>query len=110
MLLPQLLITLVFFLCGIVMMKFPPKTINPLYGYRTRASMQNEEAWRFAQRLSARRFILIGMLSAVVLLLEWILDLNEPWTPLIMILSLLGGFYYLFKSVEKKLAQRFSRQ
>lgn len=32
--------------------KFPPKTINHFYGYRTRRSMANEEIWQSANRYS----------------------------------------------------------
>jgi len=107
MILPQLLVTAVFLLCGLIMMRFPPKKINPLYGYRTQASMRSEEAWQFAQKLSARRFILLSLYSAVMAVLVWLAELKEPWVPLIMLSSLIGGFMYLFKTVEKKLAQRF---
>ena len=88
-------------------MRFPPKKINPLYGYRTLASMRNEEAWQFAQKLGARRFVLLSLFSAVLAVFVWLADLQEPWVPLVMLASLIGGFIYLFRTVEKKLARRF---
>ncbi|MFN5621164.1 MAG: SdpI family protein [Flavobacteriales bacterium] len=91
------------------MLKFPPKKINALYGYRTLASMRSEEAWRFAQKFSARRMILVGGFSAILTVIVGLLDLKEPWVPLISLSTLIGGFIYLFRSVEKKLAQRFPR-
>lgn len=33
----------------------PPKTINHLYGYRTKASMASQERWDFAQQASSVR-------------------------------------------------------
>lgn len=107
MILPQLLVTAVFLLCGLIMMRFPPKKINPLYGYRTLASMRSEEAWQLAQKLCARRFILLSLFSAVIAVFVWLADLQEPWVPLVMLASLIGGFIYLFRTVEKKLARRF---
>jgi len=107
MILPQLLVTAVFLLCGVIMMRFPPKKINPWYGYRTLASMRSEEAWKFAQKLSARRFILLAAGSAIISVIVWLSELQEPWVPLVMLASLIGGFVYLFRSVEKKLARRF---
>ena len=107
MILPQLLVTAVFLFCGLLMLKFPPKKINPLYGYRTLASMRSEEAWKFAQKLSARRFILLAACSAIITVVIWWSELQEPWVPLVMLASLIGGFIYLFRSVEKKLARRF---
>ena len=38
-----------------IMHRWPPRTINHLYGYRTRASMASQERWDFAQRASAVR-------------------------------------------------------
>jgi hypothetical protein len=34
---------LIFMLAGFIMLKFPPKKINSLYGYRTSSSMKNQE-------------------------------------------------------------------
>lgn len=35
---------------GVFFMKCPPEDINKLYGYRTRRSMKDQQAWDFAQR------------------------------------------------------------
>jgi len=32
----------------------PPKSINPLFGYRTAMSMKNEDTWAFAHRFCGR--------------------------------------------------------
>jgi hypothetical protein len=50
---------------------------------------------------------MLSAFSAVVTVVVWLAELQEPWVPLIMLASLIGGFVYMFKSVEKKLAQRF---
>ncbi len=34
-------------------MRFPPKKINAIYGYRTPRSMRNQEAWDFANKYSS---------------------------------------------------------
>jgi hypothetical protein len=43
----------------------------------------------------------------VVTVFVWLADLQGPWVPLVMLASLFGGFIYLFRTVEKKLARRF---
>lgn len=43
-----LLIPLMMIGFGKDFMKNPPKTINKIYGYRTKMSMMNEETWKFA--------------------------------------------------------------
>jgi len=48
-----LLVGIIFIIAGIIMLKFPPKKINMLYGYRTSLSMKNQKNWDFAQRYSS---------------------------------------------------------
>ena len=45
----------VFVIAAVWIRRRPPKTINDLYGYRTKASMANQERWDFAQQASAAR-------------------------------------------------------
>ena len=39
---------------GFILLKYPPKEINSLYGYRTEKSMKSQEAWDFAQIFSSK--------------------------------------------------------
>lgn len=55
-----------FVICGVVMMYFPPKKINPFYGYRTARACKNQRNWDFAQRHSARMIVLAGIGNVVV--------------------------------------------
>jgi uncharacterized membrane protein len=50
----------IFTLAGLILIKFPPKKINWLYGYRTPQSMKNQEKWDFAQSYSAKEMIKLG--------------------------------------------------
>ena len=61
----------IFMIAGLVMYIFPPKKINPLYGYRTSSSMKSIERWHFAQRFSALKI----MQGSVFLLLSSFLGL-----------------------------------
>ena len=53
-------------ICGVVMMYFPPRKINPFYGYRTARACKNQRNWDFAQRHSARMNVLAGIGNVVV--------------------------------------------
>lgn len=57
---------LIFILAGYVMLKFPPKNINSIYGYRTNSSMKNKERWDFAQTYSAMESIKLGALLSLI--------------------------------------------
>ena len=50
----------VFVLAGLALLRWPPRKINALYGYRTRASMVDQRRWDLAQRVSGREFVLWG--------------------------------------------------
>lgn len=56
---------LIFMLAGFVMLKFPPKKINSLYGYRTSSSMKNQERWNFSQKYSALEMIKLAVILSL---------------------------------------------
>lgn len=51
-----------FMITGFVLLKFPPKKINRLYGYRTKSSMKNKERWDFAQWYSSKEMMKLASL------------------------------------------------
>jgi uncharacterized membrane protein len=57
-----LLTGLIFVLAGYLLVKFPPKKINALYGYRTRSSMKSQERWDFSQAYAGREMIGSGVI------------------------------------------------
>jgi len=52
-------------LVSFIFVKFPPKKINYLYGYRTKRSMTNQEIWKVANTYSARLMVKITLISMV---------------------------------------------
>ncbi|RYD91089.1 MAG: SdpI family protein, partial [Sphingobacteriales bacterium] len=58
---PQL-IGIIMLVVGYIQKRFPPKSINLLYGYRMPSSMKNQQTWDAAQRYSARLMIKLGIL------------------------------------------------
>ena len=95
---------------GFVLLKFPPKKKNMLYGYRTRSSMKSQERWDFAQVYSAKEMIWSG---AVLTLFSFVGLVYNPKE----IISVLIGFgliilaisFTLFRT-EKALATKFSNK
>ncbi|MBL6010179.1 hypothetical protein C7B63_12995 [Bacillus halotolerans] len=57
-------------IAGLFIKLFPPKSINSVYGFRTRRSMSDQKLWNEANRYSAALMILSGLivLGAGVLL------------------------------------------
>lgn len=56
----DLLIPLSMIVCGRILWKYPPKSINGLIGYRTGRSMKNMDTWFFAQIYCGRLWWKIG--------------------------------------------------
>ena len=77
MLVCNLLLPLTFIGLGQKFTKDPPKTIDPMYGYRTVMSMKNQDTWEFAQQRYGRTCYKIGWallpVTALFLFLMWML-------------------------------------
>ncbi|MPS71691.1 MAG: SdpI family protein [Chryseobacterium sp.] len=71
------LIGSIFIIAGLVMLIFPPKKINTLYGYRTPRSMKNIDNWNFAQQFSAKLMLIGGFVILFIGIVETIINLDE---------------------------------
>ncbi|MCM1121479.1 MAG: SdpI family protein [Eubacterium sp.] len=60
MLVCDLLIPVLMIACGKMMWKHTPKEINGIIGYRTKRSMKNTEAWKFANAYCGQLWQKIG--------------------------------------------------
>ncbi len=107
MFLPQLVLSVVFIIAGLLMAKYPPRKINPLYGYRTRRSMQSVDAWKYAQRVSSRRMVVAGFGGLLLFIAGWVLQLKEGVQVLLLIATLLFIVVYVIYTVERGLAKKF---
>ncbi|MDX5474393.1 MAG: SdpI family protein [Bacillaceae bacterium] len=58
--------SLIFLFAGIILFIFPPKNINPIYGYRTKTSMKNISNWNKANKYSSKLLIFFGILLLVL--------------------------------------------
>ena len=97
----------VFIIVGFYTSRFPPKKINPLYGYRTRSSMRSQERWEYAQRFSSREMIRMGV---VKILLSFIgLFFQLPSFPSLVsgISILLILIIIMFIRIEKAIGRKF---
>ena len=76
--LATLIASILFLLVGVWILIFPPKTINSLYGYRTKNSMKSQSSWDFAQRFSGWEIIRWGILlfNCSLVGLQYNLDKN----------------------------------
>ena len=108
---PMILLPLVlgpiFFIVGLILLKFPPKKINHIYGYRTKRSMQNQEIWDFAQQFSAKEMIKGGILFTLLAGVGKVVVLNEILGISLMLVLLIGFMILLFNRTEKAISKQF---
>lgn len=98
---------LVLLVSGWIQQRRPPKNINWFYGYRTSASMRNQERWDFAQRESARVVMQAGgaMLLLAIPGAFWCKpSLAQVGVGLFV---LIGAVVYVFWRVQGQLRKRF---
>ncbi|MCL4123833.1 UNVERIFIED_CONTAM: hypothetical protein GTU68_037813 [Idotea baltica] len=57
---------IIFILAGLLLSKYPPKSINNLYGYRTSTSMKNQDIWDFAQKISSKKIFKYGAIISLL--------------------------------------------
>ena len=60
------LIPVLMLVIGIVFQKHAPKEINGFIGYRTRRSMQSQEAWDYANKRMGEIWLALGVILLVV--------------------------------------------
>lgn len=51
----------IFLIVGLIQLRWPPKKINHVYGYRTPRSMKNMDTWVEANRFSSLMMVRLGM-------------------------------------------------
>jgi uncharacterized membrane protein len=106
-LLIPLLVGPIFTVAGLIMFRFPPKEINGLYGYRTPASMKNQERWDFAQNLAAKEMMKLGGLLTCTACVGFIVKINEIWAVLTGLSFMLIAFVLLLIRVERAIKRKF---
>ncbi len=62
----------IFLVMGLVLLRYYPKKINPLFGYRTRRSMRDQASWDLAQQYSSREMIRAGVGLCLLSLLGYL--------------------------------------
>jgi uncharacterized membrane protein len=97
------IISLFLILLALVMIFFPPKFGNFLYGVRTKLTMKNNTIWANGQRLFAYSFLAIGIIFSILNILK-IDDIIKPFP---MVLLLIGLWKLAAYFIQKYLVSKF---
>ncbi|WP_053990810.1 SdpI family protein [Mangrovimonas sp. TPBH4] len=99
----------IFILVGLIMLKFPPKTINGIYGYRTGRSMKNQERWDFAQVYAAKILMIAGAFLIIFSLLGFVFTPSHKTATALGMTSLIGSVIGILIKVEHAIKQKFGK-
>lgn len=106
-----LLCSIIFIVAALILLRWPPRSVNHMYGYRTPAAMASQERWVFAQRHGAQSMLRAGVL---MLILSWpsmrFLDgIGEEPTLRILVETavLIAACIGMFIRTERALKKRF---
>jgi uncharacterized membrane protein len=104
-----ILLFLVFLSIGWYQSKYPPKSVNSLYGYRTARSMKSQKNWDYAQSMSARMMMAFAYylgsgLIAVSLIIIHLGFASESIIPMQLVLMMISLGIMLYRC-EKKLEE-----
>ena len=102
------LVGAIFTVVGCIMFLFPPKKINPLYGYRTARSMKNQEQWDFAQLYSSKLLMFCGVILACLSLLGFVIDLTNDTEAILSTILIIGLVILLVVKTEKAIKTKFN--
>lgn len=62
----SIIVAIVFIPLGFILMKYPPKGINSMYGYRTSLSMKNQDTWDVSQKYGGFSMIILGAINGIL--------------------------------------------
>lgn len=92
-------------LAGLILLFFPPKDINGLYGYRTAGSMKNMDSWNLAQNLGGKGLLAIGLIEIIFaclsLISEHVFSKDTFYAFGILVVGILGTLLYTEKRIKK---------
>ena len=100
----------IFYLAALVFSKFPPKKINYLYGYRTKASMKSQESWNFSQNYTSKKMKYISLYIFIIGAFLSFLNIELMWSLWLgIIISILMPVLMILE-VEKELKKRYPKE
>lgn len=100
----------VLIITAIITTLFPPKRINYFYGYRTAASMKNQQTWDLAQKYSTKKMFGLGLLLMAFSFLDAVIDINEVTSTGLGIGLMILGFIFMMITTERAIKKNFPNE
>ena len=105
-----LLVGFTFVIAAYLMLKFPPKEINYMYGYRTKNSMKTKERWFFSQIYSSKIMIYCGLSLMLLSVFGLLFKVSVAKGVFISTLCIIISVIVLYIKTEKAIKQNFKNE
>lgn len=98
----------ILFLLSVIFWKFPPKSINSLYGYRTHKSMLNQKIWDFSNATFTKALLKYSGISfAAAMVFALLAQSPLTWQPMVFVaLAILASII----ATEKEISNNFTEE
>lgn len=105
MILSNFILAIFILFLGVLLKIYPPKNINPYYGYRTIRSIKNKENWRIANKVYSDLLMKFSF-STIFLQIIFYLFFNGLISLIIASLLWIFSIFFPIYLTEKKLKKR----
>jgi len=105
MILSNFILSIFILLLGILLKIYPPKNINPYYGYRTIRSIKNKENWEIANKLYSDLLMKFSFLTVSLQIITYVLFDGLLSLIIASILWLFSIFFPIYLT-EKRLKEK----
>ena len=92
---------------GFILLKFPPKKINGLYGYRTANSMKSQTRWNFAQTYAGKEMMKLGVFLTLTSIFGLFINATDYVQIFIGLGLMITAVIVLLIRVERKIKNKF---
>ncbi len=105
-----LMVGVIFIIMGFIMLQFPPKKINYMYGYLTKSSVKNQERWNFSQIYSSNLMMYCGVVLIFLSVFELIYTVKTATGVFISTILMFIIVGLLIMKTEQAIKNKFSNE
>jgi uncharacterized membrane protein len=101
----------VFIITGFIILKYPPRKINMIYGYRSGSSMKSQERWDYAQKFSSKEMMRTGILMLIISAGIYFLEIriNEIAALITSLAFIIATVSFMIIRTEKSIRKKFGK-
>ncbi|WP_369414879.1 SdpI family protein [Mangrovivirga halotolerans] len=92
---------------GLILKKWPPKTPNWAYGYRSKSAIKSQERWDFAQLYASKKLTSTGIITVCLAFTDLLFEISETGGLFLSLGYLFVIFFVIYFKTEAAIKNRF---